>query len=227
MKKYALAVALALTATAANAADLLKPAAAPSAPAPIVEVEKNPFAGAYIGVHAGYSQLTDEDSFNGWSGGGQVGYSQLTDEDSFNGWSGGGQVGFNTALGNGFIAGIELDGSLSGANFKAADDEYAIKIGNDWLVSARGRIGYVIGGVMPYATAGVAWAKFSGRETDLVLDETSSLNDTVRLWVIGGGVDYAIPSTNLVAGVGVLHYFEDGIDNVLTTVRAWLSVKLN
>lgn len=207
MRKSILAVALALTATAANAADLLKPAAAPSAPAPIVEVEKNPFAGAYIGVHAGYSQLTDEDDFAGWSGGGQI--------------------GFNTTLGAGFVAGIELDGSLSGANFKAADDEYAVKIGNDWIISARGRIGYVIGGAMPYATAGVAWAKFSGRETDIVLDETASLNDTIRLWVIGGGIDYAIPSTNLVAGVGLLHYFEDGIDDGLTTVRASLSVKLN
>lgn len=207
MKKYALAVALALTATAANAADLLKPAAVAVAPAPVIEVEKNPFAGAYIGVHAGYSQLTDEDDFAGWSGGGQI--------------------GFNTAIGNGFVAGIELDGSLSGANFKAADDEYAIKIGNDWLVSARGRIGYVIGGVMPYATAGVAWAKFSGKEVDIESETTASLNDTVRLWVIGGGVDYAIPSTNLVAGVGLLHYFEDGIDDGLTTVRASLSVKLN
>jgi len=207
MKKYALAVALALTATAANAADLLKPTTAPAAPAPVIEVERNPFSGAYIGVHAGYSQLTDEDDFSGWSGGGQV--------------------GFNTALGNGFIAGIELDGSLSGANFKAADDEYAVKIGNDWIVSARGRIGYVIGGVMPYATAGVAWAKFSGKEVDLEAETTASLNDTVRLWVIGGGVDYAIPSTNLVAGVGLLHYFEDGLDDGLTTVRASLSVKLN
>ena len=207
MKKYALAVALALTATAANAADLLKPAAVAVAPAPIVEVEKSPFSGAYIGVHAGYSQLTDDSDFAGWSGGGQI--------------------GFNTALGNGFIAGIELDGSLSGANFKAADDEYAVKIGNDWIISARGRIGYVIGGVMPYATAGVAWAKFSGKEVDLESETTASLNDTVRLWVIGGGVDYAIPSTNLVAGVGLLHYFEDGIDDGLTTVRASLSVKLN
>lgn len=207
MKKYALAVALALTASTANAADLLKPSPS-DAPAPVVvEIEKNPFAGAYIGVHAGYSQFTDEDSFNGWSGGGQV--------------------GFNTALGNGFVAGIDLDGSLSGANFKAADDEYAVKIGNDWIISARGRIGYVIGGVMPYATAGVAWAKFSGKEVDLEAETTASLNDTVRLWVIGGGVDYAIPSTNLVAGVGLLHYFEDGIDDGLTTVRASLSVKLN
>lgn len=208
MKKYALAVALALTASTANAADLLKPSpSAASAPAPIVEVEKHPFAGAYIGIHAGYSQLTDEDDFAGWSGGGQI--------------------GFNTALGNGFIAGIELDGSLSGANFKAADDEYAVKIGNDWIISARGRIGYVIGGVMPYATAGVAWAKFSGKELDIEAETTASLNDTVRLWVIGGGVDYAIPSTNLVAGVGLLHYFEDGLDDGLTTVRASLSVKLN
>lgn len=198
MKKYALAAALALTATAASAADLLKPAPS-AAPAPVVgEIEKNPFAGAYIGLNAGYSQITNEDDFSGWSGGGQV--------------------GFNTALGNGFVAGIELDGSLSGANFKAAGDEYAVKIGNDWIISARGRIGYVIGGVMPYATAGVAWAK---------AETTASLNDTVRLWVIGGGIDYAIPATNLVAGVGLLHYFEDGIDDGLTTVRASLSVKLN
>lgn len=208
MRKSILAVALALTATAANAADLLKPSpSAAPAPAPIVEVEKNPFAGAYIGLNAGYSQLTDEDSFNGWSGGGQI--------------------GFNTAIGSGFIAGIELDGSLSGANFKAADDEYAVKIGNDWIISARGRVGYVIGGVMPYATAGVAWAKFSGKEVDLEAETTASLNDTIRLWVIGGGIDYAIPSTNLVAGVGLLHYFEDGLDDGLTTVRASLSVKLN
>lgn len=207
MKKYALAVALALTATAANAADLLKPATAPAAPAPVIEVEKSPFAGAYIGVHVGYSQLTDEDDFAGWSGGGQI--------------------GFNTALGNGFVAGIELDGSLSGANFKSADDEYAVKIGNDWIIGARGRIGYVIGSVMPYATAGVAWAKFSGHETDIEAETTASLSDTIRLWVVGGGVEYAIPATNLVAGVGLLHYFEDNVDDGLTTVRGSLSVKLN
>jgi len=206
MMKYILGAALALTATAATAADLGPAKAVTSAVVEAVE-SKAPFSGAYIGVHAGYSQITEDSDFSGWSGGGQI--------------------GINVPMGGGFVAGLELDGSLSGANFSAADDEYAVKIGNDWIVSARGRIGYVIGGVMPYATAGVAWAKFSGKEVDLEAETTASLNDTVRLWVIGGGVDYAIPSTNLVAGVGLLHYFEDGIDDGLTTVRASLSVKLN
>lgn len=205
MMKFVLGAALALTATAATAADLGPPKAA--ATTPIFVAEKSPFAGAYIGAHVGYSQLTDEDDFSGWNGGGQF--------------------GFNVELGNGFIAGVELDGTLSRANFSAGDEDYRVKIGNDWLVSARGRIGYVIGGVMPYATAGVAWAKFSGHETDIEADATASLNETIRMWVIGGGIDYAIPATNLVAGVGVLHYFEDSVDDGLTTVRGSLSVKLN
>lgn len=208
MNKALLGAALALTATAANAADLGPPKAATAPIITAVEVEaRSPFAGAYVGVHAGYSQLTDESDFAGWSGGGQL--------------------GFNVPMGGGVVAGLELDGSLSGANFSASDDAYAVKIGNDWIVSARGRIGYVIGNVMPYATAGIAWAKFSGRETDLEAETVASLGDTVRMWVIGGGVDYAIPATNLVAGVGLLHYFEDGIDDGLATVRGALSVKLN
>lgn len=170
-----------------------------------VVVIKSQFAGAYIGAHAGYSQFSDETDFAGWNGGGHI--------------------GFNAPMGGGMIAGLEMDGTLSAANFKAGDELSSISVANDWIVSLRGRFGVEMGNVLPYLTAGVAWARFTGDVT--IEGDTTSAGTTERLWVIGGGIDYRIPATNLIAGVGVLHYFDDKVDEGLTTVRGSISVKLN
>lgn len=198
------AIAYIAASTAVDAADKGGPII-PAKPAEVIVV-KSPFSGAYIGAHVGYSQLTDESDFNGYLGGGHI--------------------GFNAPMGGGFIAGLEIDGTMSAANLKASDETATISIANDWIIGARARLGMEIGNVMPYATAGVAWARFSGSATDG--ETTASLADTQRLWVIGGGIDYSVPATNLIAGISLLQYFEGtDIKDGLTTVRASLSVKLN
>jgi len=197
------ATACIIIASAASAADKGGPA-----PAKVDEIgvtAKSPFAGAYIGAHAGYSQLTDESDFAGWNGGGHI--------------------GFNTPMGNGLIAGLELDATLSAANFTSTAEDVSLRVANDWIMSLRGRLGYQIGNVMPYATAGVAWARFTGSVTDG--ETTATMGETTRLWVVGGGIDYSVPATNVIVGVGLLHYFENSVDDGMTTARAKIDVKLN
>lgn len=172
---------------------------------PAAIVVASPFAGAYIGAHVGYAQLNDDSSFNGWLGGAHAGY--------------------NAPIGGGLILGAELDGSLSAANLSTSDDDVSLKVSNDWLASIRAKLGVEMGHVMPYATAGIAWGKFSAKASDNKTTESEST--TERLWVIGAGLDYAMPATNVIVNIGVLHYFDDAIADGLTTVRGGVSVRLN
>lgn len=190
-----------ILASAASAADKGGPA---PAPAQTIVAHKSPFSGAYIGAHAGYSQLTDESDFKGWNGGAHAGYA--------------------AAIGA-MIVGAEIDGTLSAANFRETSEEVSIRVANDWIMSLRGKLGYEVGNVMPYVTAGVAWARFTGSATSG--DTTATMGETTRLWVVGGGIDYAVPATNLIVGLGLLHYFENNLDDGMTTARGSVSVKLN
>lgn len=193
--------AVVILASAASAADKGGPA---PVPAQTITAHKSPFSGAYIGAHAGYSQLTDESDFKGWNGGAHAGYA--------------------AAIGA-MIVGAEIDGTLSAANFRETADEVSIRVANDWIMSLRGKLGYEVGNVMPYVTAGVAWARFTGSATDG--ETTATMGETTRLWVVGGGIDYAVPATNLIVGLGLLHYFENNLDDGMTTARGSVSVKLN
>lgn len=201
MKLNAIIATLILTSTAALAAD--KGGAPTPAPAPAV-VASSPFAGAYIGAHAGYSQLTDESSFNGWLGGVHGGFGIVT---------------------GGIYVGGEIDWSLSTANITAGDGEITIKAQNDWLASARARVGLPMGNLMPYATAGIAWGKFKARETDG--ETTISDSATERLWVAGLGLEYALTNAVNIRGE-YLQYFESGaVKDGLGVARMGMSVKLN
>lgn len=197
----AAALALAAAIAPASSADLGGPKIAPkpavAAEVPAVIVVKSPFAGAYIGAHAGYSQLADDADFSGWNGGGHV--------------------GFNAPMSGGLIAGMELDGTM--------EEDASVKVNQDWTVSARAKLGMEIGNVMPYLTAGLAWTKM--RATATTEEGTSKDSTTERLWIAGGGIDYSIPATNLIAGISVLHMWDGAVNDGMTTVRGSLSVKLN
>ena len=164
-----------------------------------------PFAGAYIGAHAGYNVGSSEGSFKGFSGGVQGGY--------------------NYALGNGLIAGIEADAALSEASVTGTDGDIAFKYSQDWQITTRARLGYQIGNIMPYATAGIAWGKFKARETDGETVATAS--ETARLWVVGGGIDYRVPSTNVIVTTGVFQTFDNSISDGVLQFRGGLNLKLN
>lgn len=201
MKTMITLAALLLSSTAALAADKGgAPAPAPAAPI----AAASPFSGAYIGVHAGYSLLTDESSFNGWLGGVHGGFGQVM---------------------SGAYLGIEADWSMNTANVTGTDGEIAFKYQNDWLGSVRGRVGLPMGNLMPYATAGIAWGKFKGRETDG--ETTVADSETQRLWVAGAGLEYALTNTMNLRGEW-LHYFETGeVKNGLDVIRGGVSLKLN
>jgi len=163
------------------------------------------FAGAYIGAHGGYSVMDNEPSFNGYNIGVQGGY--------------------NYALGGGFILGGEVDGSWSTANVKGTDGSLAFKYSQDWMISTRARLGYEVGSFLPYLTAGAAWGKFKFIETEAKVTTTGS--ETPRLWVLGGGIDYRLPKTNVVLTAGVLQFFDTSVTDGMTQLRLGANLKLN
>lgn len=168
--------------------------------------EKNPFGGAYIGAHGAYSFLNQESDFNGFKFGVQGGY--------------------NVPLGNGLVAGVEADAGLSTASASGTDDEITFKYSQDWMISTRARLGYQIStNVMPFVTGGLAWGKFKMRESDG--ETTYTDTETARLWVVGGGVDFHVPDTNVIATAGVLQYFDGSISDGLTEIRLGANLKLN
>jgi outer membrane immunogenic protein len=138
------------------------------------------------------------------------GSGSLSDENVI----GGGQLGYNGTAG-GFIYGLEVDlqsFSLSASrqatqNYPfpiiAATDAYTISSGlsTDWLMTARGRLGWAVSDVLLYATGGLAL-------TDLKV--TSSFRDNITFaggsgasmfasdssvkagWTVGGGAEWAL-----------------------------------
>lgn len=213
MNKLVSLVALAAVALLANpvtAADLGGPK-----PAIVVQPEikaevpaaapRSPYAGAYIGAHVGRSWVLEESDFSGYNGGAQAGY--------------------NFDAGGNLVLGVEVDFSLSNANLTMTDTNISVRLENDWLYSFRGRAGYQIGGMLPYVTGGVAYGRFSGSETDG--ETVVSAVDVQRLWVVGAGIDYNLPATNIVLNAGVLHYWEGDIAEGMSQIRGGLNIKLN
>jgi outer membrane immunogenic protein len=177
---------------AAEAADLSAPAPyeAPAAPA-------FTWTGFYVGGHAGY----------GW---GDFG-SEPTDAYGANqpdGFFGGVQAGYNFQFDNRLVVGIEADASFGSlkdnGSFAMGEPQeglfeldYATKI--DTFGTVRGRVGYAFDRVLPYATAGLGWARteldFSNDVTMggmPVISSAASDKQTFTGWTVGAGLEYAI-----------------------------------
>ncbi len=138
------------------------------------------WAGGYIGAHAGY----------GW---GDAEIAGIPDID-IDGWVGGIHAGYNYLYGS-TLLGVEFDASLSGID----GGGFGIAIDNQWLASARGRLGYAMGRYMVYATGGLALA---GAEAN-VGGPTAS--NTHVGWVGGLGAE-AFLTENIVGRLEWLHY---------------------
>lgn len=123
------AVAVALTAAPAIAADVTVPAFAPAAAGPYS------WAGGYLGPNLGYQ----------W---GQITNSGVRPSGAL----GGGQAGYSWQSGQ-FVFGGETDLQVSGAE----DTFAAWKFSNPWFGSVRGRAGFAMNHVLFYATAGLAY----------------------------------------------------------------------
>ena len=164
MKRFVLAASMAIAAAAggvASAADL-GPQPYYSSPASAARIFN--WSGFYAGANVGYE----------W---GSV--SNATPQPS--GFAGGVQGGYNWQNGQ-FVYGLEGDISLSAAN----DTFAAYKFSNPWFGTARGRLGYSFGSIMPYVTGGLAFGDLVATATSTNIDETK----TEVGWTVGIGAEY-------------------------------------
>ena len=172
------ALATVMTMTAAQAADMPRPQAMPTkAPAYIAPLYS--WTGAYAGVNGGYGWGRSE-----WLSGGVS-----TGRFDTDGIMLGGTLGYNMQMGQ-FVAGLEGDIAWSDMN---GDSSAGLCIGvvcetrNNWLGTARGRIGYAFNRVLPYVTGGVAVGDIEATPAG-----GASTTETKVGWTLGGGVEAAI-----------------------------------
>ncbi|MBM3607803.1 MAG: porin family protein, partial [Alphaproteobacteria bacterium] len=122
-------------------------------------------------------------------------------DPSADGWFGGVHVGYNWQLGNGVVIGLEADinggdlrSSLTGTRTVAggpltdANNRHSAEL--KWFGSARARLGYSLGHLMPYVTGGLAFGE--ARYVFRHVGDTARLSDTSVGWTVGAGLEYMI-----------------------------------
>jgi outer membrane immunogenic protein len=166
-------VALTAAATQATAADLPRqmPVKAPAYVAPYYN-----WTGFYLGINGGYGFGNSN-----WSGAG-------TGSFNTNGGLIGGTAGYNWQLGQA-VLGLEGDGDWSGISGSTTNSlcPGGCKTSNNWLATARGRLGYAADRWMPYVTGGAAFGDIKAS-----IPGFTSVDTTKAGWTVGAGVEFAI-----------------------------------
>ncbi len=140
------------------------------------------WSGPYVGAEGGY----------GW---GQSRHSDATGFDSgafgANGGTFGGTAGYNWQLAGPVVVGVEGDmgwTDMGGSTAGPCSGTCGTHLSD--LGTARGRVGYSFGTIMPYATAGLAFGDLHGNEGGA--PGASGAGDTYRIgWAAGAGVEDA------------------------------------
>ncbi len=160
----------ALSVTSSLAADL--PRSAPEVP---VLVRAYSWTGFYLGINGGY----------GW---GSSNWNALNSSTRPSGGLAGGTIGYNWQTGAGVFG---LEGDIDWADLKGNFTNVACPTGCQtsigWLATVRGRLGYAIDRVMPYATGGLAVGDVKAAQLGV-----GSITGTQTGWTVGAGVEAAI-----------------------------------
>ncbi|PWB92794.1 outer membrane protein [Methylosinus sporium] len=249
------ALALAIAAAPAFAADLPSQKAAPAFVAPVAPAFS--WTGFYAGVNIGYG-WTDNNNVSGLSSFGLLPVSAWSyGASNADGVLGGVQIGYNHQFaGTGFVVGLEADfqgadlkGSTGGFGFGLLPSGVTANQRLDWFGTVRGRVGYaVLPTLLVYGTGGFAYGE--GSTTLSYVDGAGfaalgSENGTRTGWTAGGGVEWAfLPNwsakveylyTELERGnaIGVptfpavLLVSQRGVENHFHTVRVGLNYHFN
>nr|WP_210307877.1 outer membrane protein [Aminobacter niigataensis] len=162
-------------------------------PAPVAERFAYDWSGLYIGVHGGIGGGEFDNSYLIETEVGPIGYN--VSDRAFGGF-GGVQAGYNHQLAPNWVAGVEVDFSLSGIKAEHSESSsegfssrYAIQI--DWFGTLRGRLGYAQDNVLFYGTGGAAYGRISYSDSDSD-GFNEALADTNLGWTAGAGVEYGI-----------------------------------
>jgi high affinity Mn2+ porin len=145
------------------------------------------WTGLYVGVHAGYTRDHARATLTDPSGIASAG-------SPFSGLTGGVQAGYNWVTRSGLLLGLEGDFSFPNyltSNHTVASLNTAQSSVDelwDYVATARGRVGYVQGNWLVYATGGLAWTGGRFTNTNVAGEEEKLL--TTRLgWVAGAGIE--------------------------------------
>ncbi|WP_341367862.1 outer membrane beta-barrel protein [Yoonia sp. BS5-3] len=201
LKKISLVTAIVAFAFPASANDIL--------PAPAVVAHASDWSGAYVGGSLGTATHSSYFCDDG------AAFASCSDPDKSslpNPEADGSLVGITAGYDwqNGSIvygvAGDLMFGDISGsvgstAGFGCFDETCGLEVTSVTIL--RGRAGYDMGDILPFATAGVALTEVSS------FDENGSGSEgTFQNFVIGVGVDYRISDTFTI-GADVLHLLEN------------------
>jgi outer membrane immunogenic protein len=161
---------LVLSAAGASAADIPRPmpAKAPAVYAPVFT-----WTGFYLGINGGYGWGTSD-----WDG--------FAADASPDGFLIGGTIGYNWQTGP-WVFGLE--GDVDWTNIKGSFTNILCPVGCEtkvsWLATARGRLGYSFGNVMPYITGGLAVGEIKATAPF----GFASVSETNAGWTVGGGIE--------------------------------------
>jgi high affinity Mn2+ porin len=146
------------------------------------------WTGLYVGAHAGFGR--------GSSTAVLADPATSTTSNSFGGMIGGVQAGYNYQLPSGMLLGVEAD--ISFPNYLTSNSVVSslatvrsdVTEQLDYAGTARGRVGYVAGPWLVYATGGLAWAGERFLNTPAIGSNEKTLHTRLG-WAAGGGVEYA------------------------------------
>ena len=143
------------------------------------------WTGFYLGGHVGY-------------GGGSFGpgtnplpLQGVFFPHSITGLIGGYQAGYNFQLPNNLVFGVEADVSFKSTLDRPRLVPAPFNTTLDYSATARGRVGYAFGTLLPYVTGGVAWARTHVDINDVDGSILSSRGHTHLGWTAGAGIEYA------------------------------------
>jgi high affinity Mn2+ porin len=147
------------------------------------------WTGLYVGAHAGFGR--------GSSTAVLADPATSTTSNSFGGMIGGVQAGYNYQLPSGMLLGVEADFSFP--NYLTSNSVVSslatarsdVTEQSDYMGTARGRVGYVAGPWLVYATGGLAWAGERFLNTPAIGSDEKTLHTRLG-WAAGGGVEYAL-----------------------------------
>ena len=174
MKRVILAgVVLLAMIGSASAADMGRRAAMPTK-APAYAPVYN-WTGFYAGINGGYAW--GDSNFTGVPG---------TGDFNVDGGLIGGTVGYNWQFGR-TVFGLEADLDWANIRGSAACGGLVCSTRNEWLGTARGRIGYAFDRFMPYITGGLAVGEIQASTTGF-----PGASKTRAGWTVGAGAEFAL-----------------------------------
>lgn len=162
-------------AQAVSAADMPRPAA-PRAEYPTKAPAYQPFdwSGFYAGINGGYA----------W-GDGKFDLGGVTSNATPDGALLGGTIGYNYQWGQ-TVFGVEGDAAWSDVKGRTNCAAGVCEAKNNWLSTARLRLGYAVDRFMPYVTGGAAFGDIKATVPGIGSDR-----DTRAGWTVGAGAEYA------------------------------------